>query len=183
MLAFQPQGLKPDGKFHNLKIVITNPPGLTASTQHGYFAPSHEQNTAEFAKSEIENAVFSRDERQDIPVELRTQFFKSSDLQANVSVLTHVDLKNLSFRKEGDRNIDTVTVVSALFDRNGRFISGQEKTIDFHMRDDVLRRQLRTGIAIKSNFEIQPGDYLVRVIVRDTEGQLLSAKNGSISIP
>jgi hypothetical protein len=183
MLSFTPQGLKADGKFHNLKVMINDPPGLTARTQKGYFAPSRTQDAAEQTKSDIEDAVFSRDERQDIPIDLQTQFFKSSADQANVAVLTHVDLRHLTFRKEADRNLNTVTVVSVLFDRNGRFVSGQEKTVEFHMRDDSLQRHLHNGIAVKSNFDVKPGDYLVRVVVRDTEGQLLSAKNDTVSIP
>ena len=183
MLSFTPQSLKADGKFHNLKVVINNPPGLTARTQKGYFAPSRTQDAAEQTKSDIEDAVFSRDERQDIPVDLHTEFFKSATDQANVAVLTHVDLRHLTFRKEADRNLDTITVVSVLFDRNGRFVSGQEKTIEFHMRDDSMQRHLQNGIAIKSSFAVKPGDYLVRVVVRDTEGQLLSARNDTLTIP
>ena len=170
MLSFTPQSLKADGKFHNLKVVVDNPPGLSARTQKGYFAPSRTQDAAEQTKSDIEDAVFSRDERQDIPVDLHTEFFKSATDQANVAVLTHVDLRHLTFRKEADRNLDTITVVSVLFDRNGRFVSGQEKTIEFHMRDDSMQRHLQNGIAIKSSFAVKPGDYLVRVVVRDTEG-------------
>ncbi len=183
LLSFTPQDLKTDGKFHNLKVVVNNPPGLSARTQKGYFAPSRTQDAAEQTKSDIEDAVFSRDERQDIPVDLHTEFFKSASDQANVAVLTHVDLRHLTFRKEADRNLDTVTVVSVLFDRNGRFVSGQEKTIEFHMRDDSMQRHLQSGIAIKSSFDVKPGDYLVRVVVRDTEGQMLSAKNDTVSIP
>ncbi len=51
------------------------------------------------------------------------------------------------------------------------------------MRDDSMQRHLQNGIAIKSSFDVKPGDYLVRVIVRDTEGQMLSAKNDTVSIP
>ena len=183
MLSFTPQSLKADGKFHNLRVVVDNPPGLSARTQKGYFAPSRTQDAAEQTKSDIEDAVFSRDERQDIPVDLHTEFFKSATDQANVAVLTHVDLRHLTFRKEADRNLDTITVVSVLFDRNGRFVSGQEKTIEFHMRDDSMQRHLQNGIAIKSSFAVKPGDYLVRVVVRDTEGQLLSARNDTLTIP
>ncbi len=155
MLSFTPQSLKADGKFHNIKVVINDPPGLSARTQKGYFAPSRTQDAAEQTKSDIEDAVFSRDERQDIPVDLHTEFFKSAVDQANVAVLTHVDLRHLTFRKEADRNLDTITVVSVLFDRNGRFVSGQEKTIEFHMRDDSMQRHLQNGIAIKSSFDCE----------------------------
>lgn len=182
-IAFSPQNLKLDGRFHNLKVTVKSTPKLVVHTRKGYYAPNHAEDQQTLAKEEIEDAIFSRDERYDIPMELHTQFFKSSDAAANVAVVTHVDLKPLSFRKDAGRNLNTVTVVSALFDRNGHFVTGQEKTIEFHMRDETLQRQKRTGIAIRSNFDVKPGDYLVRVVVRDTEGQLVSAKNDTVQIP
>ena len=183
LLAFTPQNLKLDGKFHTVKVLVKAPAKLSVRTRKGYFAPNHAEGEAAEAKSEIEDAVFSREERQDIPVDLHTEFFKTSDDAATVALLTHVDLRHLTFRKESGRNMDTVTVVSALFDRNGKYLEGQQKTIEFHMRDEVLARHLKTGIAVKSSFEVKPGDYLVRVVVRDTEGQLLSAKNDTVQIP
>jgi hypothetical protein len=43
-------------------------------------------------------------------------------------------------------------------------------------------RSSRSGITLKSNFDVQPGGYLVRLIVRDVEGQI-SATNEAIEIP
>ena len=184
LIAFTPQSLKYDGKFHNLKVVLKSVPvpNLTARTRKGYFAPKVAESAAAQAQSDIEDAVFSRDERQDIPVDLHTEFFRAQN-KANVAVVTHVDLRPLQFRKDGERNLNTLTVVSALFDRNGRYIAGQEKRIDFHMRDEVLQLQMRKGIAVKSSFAVDPGDYMVRVVVRDAEGEMLSSKNDTVNIP
>jgi hypothetical protein len=38
------------------------------------------------------------------------------------------------------------------------------------------------GLSVKSNFDVKPGSYLVRLVVRDTEGQI-AAENGAIQIP
>jgi hypothetical protein len=38
------------------------------------------------------------------------------------------------------------------------------------------------GLSVKSNFYVKPGSYLVRLVVRDTEGQI-AAENGAIQIP
>jgi hypothetical protein len=35
---------------------------------------------------------------------------------------------------------------------------------------------------MKSSFDVKPGSYLVRLVVRDVEGQI-SAENGAIEIP
>jgi hypothetical protein len=36
---------------------------------------------------------------------------------------------------------------------------------------------------VKSSFDVKPGSYMVRLVVRDTEGQMMAAANGAVDIP
>lgn len=182
VLGFAPQNLKLDGRFHDIKVTVKNPPKLQVQARRGYFAPKHETDPNEEAKQEIDDALFSQEEMHDLPIELHTQFFKSTDLDAKLAVLCHIDTKRLHFQKAGGRNANNLTIVSGLFDRNGRFIMGNQKTLEMHLKDDTLENKLSSGITIKSSFDVKPGSYLVRLVVRDAEGQL-SAANGAIEIP
>jgi VWFA-related protein len=182
VLGFAPQNLKLDGRFHNIKVTVKSPPKLEVQARRGYFAPKHEADPNEEAKQEIDDALFSQEEMHDLPIELHTQFFKSTDLDAKLAVLCHIDTKRLHFQKAGGRNANNLTIVSGLFDRNGKFIMGNQKTLEMHLKDDTLENKLSSGITIKSSFDVKPGSYLVRLVVRDAEGQL-SAANGAIEIP
>ena len=79
LLAFSPQNLKMDGGFHALKVTLKSVKDVSARRAHGYYAPKHLENAIETAKREIEEALFSREEMSDIPVEMHTQFFKAGD--------------------------------------------------------------------------------------------------------
>lgn len=182
VLGFSPQNLKPDGSFHGLKVVVKNPPKLNVLARKGYYAPNHKADAAEEAKQEIEDALFSQEEMHDLPVELHTQFFKPNDDAAKLAVLVHIDARRLHFSKADGRNLNQLTIVSGLFDRNGRFISANEKILDMHLKDETLAHRLESGITLKTNFDVKPGEYLVRLVVRDAEGQI-SAANGAIEIP
>jgi len=98
-------------------------------------------------------------------------------------VLAHVDAKRLRFRKIDGRNGDDLTVVSALFNRNGNFLQANEKTVTMRLKDDTLEHKLDSGLTLKTSFDVKPGSYLVRLVVRDGEGQLMSAENGAVEIP
>jgi len=76
-----------------------------------------------------------------------------------------------------------LTIVWGVFDRNGNWITGIQKTLDMRLREETYAARLSAGITVKSSFDVTPGSYLVRVVVRDTEGQLMAARNGSIEIP
>jgi len=183
VLGFAPQNLKLDGTFHRLKVALKDPNRLALQARRGYYAPRHVADAVETAKREIEEALFSREEIHDIPVELHTQFFKSSDENARLSVLVRVDVKHIHFRKEDGRNRNDLTIVSGLFDRNGNYVTANEKILEMRLRDDTLENKLRQGINLKTNFDVKPGSYLVRLVVRDAEGQMMSAQNGAVEIP
>jgi VWFA-related protein len=182
-LGFSPQNLKLDGSFHKLKLTLKAPQKVTLLARRGYYAPKHAADPAEEAKQEIEEAIFSQEELHDLPVELHTQFFKSSDEDAKLTVLAHVDVRHLQFRKVDGRNGNELTVVSALFNRNGIFVQGSEKNLRMRLKDETLESKLASGITLKTSFAVKPGSYLVRLVVRDAEGKLMSAENGAIEIP
>src|SRR5262249_27860443 len=119
LLGFAPQNLKLDGSFHALKVSLKTPNGLSPQARKGYYAPKHLEDAVATAKREVEEALFSREEMKDLPVDLHTQFFKTGDNAARVTVLMHVDVKKLRFRKADGRNNNNLTMVAALFDRNG----------------------------------------------------------------
>ena len=182
LLGFSPTNLKFDGKYHNLKVTLNSGQTLNVQARKGYFAPAHEANVAEQAKQDIEDAVFSQEEMHALPVELHTQFFKSSGTTAQIAALARVDLSGIHFRKVDGRNRNDLTIVWALFDRDGNFISGTQKQVEMRLRDETLQKRSSSGITVRSNFDVKPGSYLVRLVVRDAEGQL-SAENGAVEIP
>src|SRR5664279_2263150 len=183
LLAFSPQNLKMDGSFHALKVTLKSIKDVNVGARTGYYAPRHLENAIETAKREIEEALFSREEMSDIPVELHTQFFKSGADTARVSAVIKVDVKHLKFRKEADRNCNELTVVAALFDRNGVYAAGNQKRIEMRLKDETVEKRLDGGITIRSSIDVKPGTYSIRLVVRDFEGQLMSAQNGAVDIP
>jgi VWFA-related protein len=182
VLAFVPQNLKLDGSFHSLKVTLKNPQKLSLQARRGYYAPKNFTSPDEQAKQEIVDAMYSQEELHNLPVNLHTQFFKASDQDATLVVLAHVDVKRLRFRKVEGRNNNVLTCVSALFNRNGNFVEGIEKTVTMKLKDETLERKLGSGITLKTSFDVKPGSYLVRLVVRDAEGQMMSAENGTVEI-
>jgi VWFA-related protein len=181
LLAFSPQNLKFDGRFHKLKITLKGQK-LNIQARKGYYAPRQAASAVEKARQQIQDEVFSQEELHELPVELHTQFFKTTDDDAKLSVVVRLDVRHLHYRKADGRNNDSLTIVAVLFDRNGNFVTGNEKTLQMHWKDETLDSKLASGVTLKSSFDVKPGSYLVRLVVRDEEGQL-AAQNGAIEIP
>ena len=183
VLGFSPDNLKLDGSYHKLNVRLKNGANLTVDARRGYWAPNHSVDPAQQAREDLEDAVFSREEMLDIPLKLHTEFFKQNDAKAELSVETHVDLKGLKFKRADDRNRDNLIVVTGLFDSNGRYVKGVERTMEMQLRDQTLESARNSGLLVKESFDVPPGRYVVRVVVRDSEGRSMAAQNEGVEIP
>jgi VWFA-related protein len=182
VLGFSPQNLKSDGHFHKLKVTLNELRGFSIQARKGYFAPKESADAEKESKQEIQDALFSQEEMHDLPVDLHTQFFKSSEQQAKLTVLAHIDVKQLHFRKADGRNNDNLTIVSGIFDGNGNFVTANEKVIQMRLKDETLASKLGSGVNVKADFDLKPGSYLVRLVVRDERGEI-AAESGAVRIP
>lgn len=154
----------------------------TLQARHGYFAPHGQKDPEAAAKEEIQEAIFSQEEVRDLPLECQTQFFKSAN-GVRLSVVAHITTKGLKFVRAGDRNKDKLTVATAIFDENGSLLQGMEKILEMQLKDATLERLNHSGVSVKTSFDLQPGTFLVRRVVRDSEGAQIAALNRGVVIP
>jgi VWFA-related protein len=183
LLGFVPQNLKYDGAFHSVKVTLVPKEKYSIQARSGFYAPKKETSPADAVKQEIEEAVLSQEEQHGLPVELHTQYYKVDATDAKLAVLTHVDIGRIQFDKLEGRNRNDLTIVAALFDRNGNFVTATEKILEMRLRDATLERLSHTGVTVRSSFDVKPGAYLVRLVVRDSRAAQLSAENGVVEIP
>jgi VWFA-related protein len=183
LLAFVPSGLKNDGKFHSISVKLMTKDHYAIQARRGFFAPKHGKTPEQMVKQDIEDAVFSQEEQRGLPVQLHLQYFKVDEGNAKLSVLTHVDITQVKFDHNDGRNWDDLTVVAALFDRNGNFIGAKEETLEMRLKDATLEKLNKSGVTLKSDFDVKPGGYLVRLVVRDAKAAQMAARNGVVEIP
>jgi hypothetical protein len=118
-----------------------------------------------------------------MPVELKAKFFMVDATSAQLTVLTHLDIRGIQFRKADGRSFNDVVLATAVFDENGQFVDGQMREIALKLKDSTVERLGATGFTIKIAFTVKPGTYLVRSVVRGSEGDQMTARNMTTVIP
>jgi VWFA-related protein len=182
-LGYYPRDMKPDGRFHELKVTLANGQGLTVQARKGYWAPSQVEDAATASTREIGEAVFSHDELRDLPLDIDTGFYKTTVGDAKLKITAHLDIRQLHLRKAEDRNRNDVTVVCALFDGNGNYLKGVQKVVELRLKDESVEHRRSLGLTVNSDFDVQRGAYMVRVVARDAEGRQMAAVNDVVEIP
>jgi hypothetical protein len=106
-------------------------------------------------------------------VELHTELSGPSDTEVKLKVLARVGLNQ-------SLNGGDLTLVLALFDNNGNAVGGWQKTMQVRLNSESTDRH---AINVNSSFDVKPGNYLIRLVVRDGEGHLIATKNEAAQIP
>jgi VWFA-related protein len=184
VLGFSPQNQKMDGRYHLIKVAMANKQAkYSIQARRGYYAPKKVEDPQEQAKQEIAEAVFSQEEIRDLPLDLQTQYFKTGNTEARLSVVSRIDVKGVHFRKADGRNWDNLTIATAIFDENGNYVTGGEKLLEMRLLDTTYAKISQSGLQTKSSFDLKPGKYMVRQVIRDSEGAQMAARNGAVVIP
>ncbi len=183
ILGFKPQNTEANGKLHNLKVHVANGSNYSIQARNGYYATKKSADPQEQAKQEVTETLFSREEITGIPVQMKTEFFKSDDSLARLSVLTRLDTRAVRFRKIDGRSCDNVVLATGVFDANGQLVDGKIKEITLKLQDATLQKMIQNGITIKTVFKVKPGAYIIRSVVRGSEGAQLSSQNLTTEIP
>ncbi len=187
-LSFAPQRLNPDGKYHELKVTLKGARGLTVEARKGYFAPRRDPDPAKQAKQEIQAEVLSRGERSDLTVDAATSVLEdpvkgATDPKYVLAVFTRLDLKALEFRRINGRYSNEIRNVAALFDSNGNLVAGKEQAVPLDFGAKELEKYRQEGLILRTDFDLKPGAYLLRVVSRESEGQRLGSRNLAITVP
>ena len=178
VLAFRPEILKKGGQYHRLKIVLAKTHEFTVQARRGYYETAGTDAPEKLLSDELQQALFSREEMHSLPIALKTEYARKEAANRELSVTTRIDLSGVHFHKVNNANVDDLTLVCGLFDLNGNYLQGKRREISLRLADDVLK-QLTDGMNVKTTFDVEPGAYLIRVVVRDSADGLLSTVNGS----
>jgi VWFA-related protein len=171
LLGFSPSDRRENGSYHKLKVGVKGSKGLEIQARRGYIARHATQDAAKEAKEEIQNALLSRDDLQDIAMSVRSSGPGTGDGR-KLSLLIHVDARQVQFQKQDRRNRDKLTLTFGFFDADGAMVSvlGEEVPLDFS--DSDLLARLDSGINIRSDLDVKPDARFLRVVLRDAAGQM-----------
>ncbi|HEV2348779.1 MAG TPA: VWA domain-containing protein [Terriglobia bacterium] len=185
VLVFSPESLKLDGKYHRLKVELAASAqcrGCTVQARRGYFAPTGNQGAARQARQALNDEVFSQNVTQAVPVHLSTHFSKSNSSEAHLTVEVQIAAAGLHFQQLNGASDDQVTMVTAIFDNDGHYLKGTQKDVQLRLPKSKLTQPQSAGVSIPVEFDVAQGTYLVREVVRDSDGTIGSA-NQIVQVP
>jgi len=181
LLAYYPEAKQWDGKFHKIQVKV-NKPGLEVRHRNGYFANDPTQWTKNKDKSDPElNAAMG----MGAPVSTMVIFDSrivppppGSKVQVPVEFLVNPRTISGEEMSDGGRHF-VIEFHVAAYSPEGKMVTHKDAGIDAPIKPDRLQAYLQQGIPFKTELELGPGQYRLRLGVRDGRTGFI----GSTEIP
>ncbi len=182
VVAVQPPNLKMDGKYHRLKVKLKGgPSGARLVHRPGYYAPKpfSEQTPLERSLA-VADLVVSGGEGGRIGLSVLATPFEVRREVAWIPVLIEVDGASLTQGLSGD--VLPVEVYAYALDSQGRVGDYFVRTLPFDMKKaGAALRQ--TGFKYWGDFELRPGEYVARVVVRNSQTGATAVHTRPFKVP
>lgn len=182
VLSFYPKNLKPDGEFHKLKVRTKGLPRSTRiSHRAGYYAPREFSDLHPMEKALLASeAIAAAAPKEEIGLSMLAAPFRASPELGYVPVILEVDGKSLL----AGQSSDVLRLELYVYATNARgemrdFVT-QVVSFDLGKTRSAL---YETGIKYYSHLDLVPDDYLLRVLVRNSDTGRTAVLGQELRVP
>jgi len=187
LLGYQPRNAARDGKFRRIGVKVARR-GVDVRARRGYYAPGPVPAATE-AKAggrdeAIQTALDSPYDVEGIPLRATTFVFEETSLgKAAVVVAADVDVRGLAFEKQGARVEDALEFLLVVAHRETGEFHRYDQTVELKLQPESLDRYARTWFPLRRDFELAPGAYQAKVVVRDRRSRKLGSVVHDFRVP
>ena len=183
LLTFQRSDLRPDGAYHKLRVKAKLPAGARLTHRAGYYAPRPFKDLDPLEKNLLaSDRIASAVPKRDIALDVLAAPFRATEARAYVPVIIEAGGRSLLEGNKGKKlNVEFYAYVSDLQGQMRDFLT-QRVALDLDKgksRDGLLSG----GIKYYGHFDLPPGAYNVRVLVRNAETGRTGVQTLQVTVP
>jgi hypothetical protein len=182
VLTFSPVNLKSNGVPHTLKVKLTDSRGMNITARRGYVAPSPTLSPSEKKKRRLDSAVSTTEILSALPATLASEVAKSTTGDPSLKVVIHVDANKLPYQTQGDRKVERLIFITALFDDHDRFLTGVQGVMDLRLKAETLAAISTQGLDAKLSMQAAPGNYRLRQVIQEVGDGRITTINRNVQI-
>jgi VWFA-related protein len=170
-----------DGKFRKLTIKI-NRPGIKLEYRPGYYAPADFQHAGrEDREQELNEQLASDLPATDMAVYMDALYFRLDENRFFVPVSLIVPGSQIPFVKGGDKDKATLDILGSVIDEANRPIGHARDTVKLNLDPTLQARQ--KNIQYTTSFNLPPGKYKLKFVVRENQTGRMGSFEASITLP
>ncbi|HEV8580200.1 MAG TPA: VWA domain-containing protein [Thermoanaerobaculia bacterium] len=181
LLTFERSDLKLDGSFHRLKVKAKLPAGARLSYRNGYYAPRPFKDLDPLEKGLLaSDSIASAAPKHDVDLNVLAAPFRAGEAQSYVPVILEIGGHSLLEGHTAKKlNVEIYSYVSDAQGQMRDFFS-QRVALDI---EKSRRAMEEGGIKYYGHFDLAPGAYQVRVLVRNADTGRTGVQTAAVEVP
>lgn len=183
LLTFERSDLKTNGAYHKLRVKAKLPPGAKLTHRAGYYAPRPFQQLDPLERNLLaSDGIASAAPRRDLDLNVLTAPFRATPERAYVPVIIEASGKSLLAGEKG-KKLD-VEIYAYVSDQQGRMRDFFNRRVALDLDKGGARKGMEEGgIKYYGHFDLEPGTYHVRVLVRNAGSGRTGVQTVPVTVP
>lgn len=182
ILTIQPDDLAADGSFHPLTVRADLPRGAQLSHRAGYFAPRPFEDLHPLEKALMAaDGIAAGASQTRIPLNVLAASFRANPERAYVPVIIEVDGAALLAGHEGNQlKTEFYAYVS---NAQGEMKDFFTQMVNLELSGNGRATMEQSGLKYYGHLDLAPGDYLIRVLVRNAATGATGVESVPLTVP
>lgn len=189
LIGYNPTNTNQDGKFRKIQLKVEGK-DIKVRARKGYFATLDGETKVAKTKAEgvtdtrFQEALDSPFEMPDLPIRLTSYVFDET-LLGKASAILHadVDLSAFSFTEKDGRLTNTLEFLLVVAHRETGEFNRYDQKIDMNLRPETRERYVKSWFPIQRDFELLPGAYQAKIVIRDKNSSKIGTVIHDFEIP
>ena len=181
VVGYHPTNTAQDGRYRRL-LVRVNKPGLKLEFRQGYYASADFVHSGkDDSERELLEELASDLPATDVAVYMDAYYFRLDENRFYVPVSLIVPGSQIPFSKGGDRDKATLDVIGEVTDEAKHPIGHVRETVKLAIDADQQVR--RKNIQYSTSFNLPPGKYHLKFVVRENQSGRMGSFETDIVLP
>jgi VWFA-related protein len=183
VLGYFSSNPKQDGKYRKIRVEAARP-DVRVEHRPGYFASkSFGQLTQQERDLQLQQAMNVDRPFADVPLILQTDYFRKDNSTTLVPISIELDGDGLKFEDKGANKEGKFEFVAQVTDPKGRVTGVARDAVQVRLPADKAEKIKAGGIFYSTGFQLRPGEYKLKFLVRDNGTGKLGGFEEPITVP
>jgi VWFA-related protein len=183
VLGYFTSNPKEDGKYRKIRVEVTRP-NVKLEHRPGYFASkAFNQLNQQERDLQLTQALNVERPFSDVPVILRADYFRKDNGTTLVPISIELDGDGLKFEDKGANREGKFEFVAQVTDAKGRVTGVARDSVQVKLPAERAEKIRAGGIFYSTGFQLKPGDYKLKFLVRDNTTGKLGGFEQPVGVP
>jgi VWFA-related protein len=159
-----------DGKFRRIKITLKEDPSVKLDYRAGYVAnKTFNKFTTADKERQLQDALMMADPMTEITIAMEINYFQLNSAEYFVPVVAKIPGSELALARKGGAERTVIDFIGEVKDDYGTTVSNIRDKADIKLTGETAAQLAHMPIQYDGAFQLLPGNYSIKLLVRDDE--------------